>query len=84
MGAGHYIHKAFGLHFLTFMVTFAVLSSGITSASTSSVFLAENVLVAFGLTDRLGEDAAGTLATVIAICFVLLVAASTSTASASR
>ncbi|MGY5766489.1 APC family permease [Brachybacterium sp. DNPG3] len=74
-GAGHYIHKAFGLHFLTFMVTFAVLSSGITSAATSSVFLAENVLVAFGLTDRMGEGSAATLATAIAIGFVLLVGA---------
>src|SRR5690625_5900853 len=33
-GTALYVHKAFGVHFLTFMVTFAVLSSGITSAST--------------------------------------------------
>lgn len=35
-GAALYTHKAFGIHFLTFLVTFAVLSSGITSASTAS------------------------------------------------
>lgn len=73
-GAGHYIHKAFGMHFLTFMVTFAVLSSGITSASTSSVFLAENVLAAFGLTESMGADAARLIATIIAVCFVVLIA----------
>ena len=35
-GAATFIHKAFGLHFLTFMVAFAVMCSGITSASTAS------------------------------------------------
>ena len=38
-GAALYTHKAFGVHFVTFLVAFAVLSSGITSASTSSVSL---------------------------------------------
>ena len=72
-GAALYVHKAFGIHFVTFMVTFAVLSSGITSASTSAIFLAENVLKAFGLEEGLGEAAGGT-ATVIALAFLLLVA----------
>ncbi|WP_114854046.1 APC family permease [Brachybacterium sp. YJGR34] len=72
-GAALYVHKAFGIHFLTFMVTFAVLSSGITSASTSAIFLAENVLVAFGLEDSLGAAAGGT-ATLIALLFIGLVA----------
>ena len=31
-GAALYTHKAFGVHFLTFVVAFAVMSSGITSA----------------------------------------------------
>ncbi|WP_435198376.1 APC family permease [Janibacter sp. GS2] len=35
-GAATYIHKAFGLHFVTFIVAFAVMCSGITSASTAS------------------------------------------------
>ncbi|WP_183096110.1 APC family permease [Nocardioides stalactiti] len=41
-GAALYTHKAFGIHFLTFMVTFAVACSGITSASTSANTLAQN------------------------------------------
>src|SRR3954453_19519074 len=35
-GAALYTHKAFGLHFLTFMICFTVMCSGITSASTAS------------------------------------------------
>ena len=35
-GAALYTHKAFGVHFLTFLVAFAVMSSGITSASTAA------------------------------------------------
>ena len=72
-GAALYVHKAFGIHFLTFMVTFAVLSSGITSAATSSIFLAENVLKAFQLEGSLGGASFGT-ATVIALVFLALVA----------
>ena len=34
-GAALYTHKAFGLHFVTFLVAFTVVASGITSASTS-------------------------------------------------
>ncbi len=48
-GAALYTHRAFGIHFLTFLVTFAVLSSGITSASTAAQFLGENFIVGFGL-----------------------------------
>lgn len=65
-GAALYTHKAFGIHFLTFLVTFAVLSSGITSASTASKFLAENVLKGF----HLGWGQAGV--TAIAVGFVVL------------
>ena len=72
-GAALYVPKASGIHFLTFMVTFAVLSSGITSASTSSIFLAENVLKAFGLEESLG-DAAGGVTTAIALTFLVVVA----------
>ena len=35
-GAALYTHKAFGIHFLTFIVAFTVVCSGITSAATSS------------------------------------------------
>ena len=35
-GAALYTHKAFGIHFLTFLVAFTVMCSGITSASTAS------------------------------------------------
>src|SRR5687768_14759626 len=52
-GAALYTHKAFGVHFLTFLVAFAVVCSGITSASTSSNLLATNLLV--GL-DGIGLD----------------------------
>ena len=43
-GAALYTHKAFGIHFVTFLVAFAVICSGITSASTSSNLLAVNLL----------------------------------------
>ena len=34
-GAALYTHKAFGIHFVTFLVAFIVMCSGITSASSS-------------------------------------------------
>src|SRR5690349_9581944 len=49
-GAALYTHKAFGIHFLTFLVTFAVMSSGLTSASSASKAFAENFGEAFDLT----------------------------------
>src|SRR5918992_4587105 len=48
-GAALYAHKAFGIHFVTFIVAFAVMSSGITSASTASRAFAANMSHAFGL-----------------------------------
>src|SRR6186997_342276 len=41
-GAALYTHKAFGIHFVTFIVAFAVMCSGITSASTASRAFAAN------------------------------------------
>ena len=41
-GAALYVHKAFGIHFVTFIVTFIVMCSGITSASTASRAFAAN------------------------------------------
>jgi APA family basic amino acid/polyamine antiporter len=48
-GAALYTHKAFGIHFVTFIVAFAVMCSGITSASTASRAFAVNFSSAFGL-----------------------------------
>ena len=67
-GAALYAHKAFGLHFLTFLVAFAVMSSGITSASTASKFFAENLVVAFSL------DVGATAVMTIALAFMAVLA----------
>ncbi len=48
-GAALYAHKAFGKEFVTFIVGFAVMCSGITSASTASRAFAANLSTAFGL-----------------------------------
>lgn len=48
-GAALYTHKAFGIHFVTFIVAFAVMCSGITSASTASRAFSVNLDTAFGL-----------------------------------
>ena len=48
-GAALYTHKAFGIHFVTFIVAFAVMCSGITSASTASRAFAANFSSGFGL-----------------------------------
>jgi APA family basic amino acid/polyamine antiporter len=69
-GAALYTHKAFGVHFLTFIVCFAVMSSVITSASTASRAFASNLAKGFGL------DSANTaMITLIALGFMTLVAA---------
>ena len=43
-GAALYTHKAFGIHFVTFLVAFTVMCSGITCASTASNAFAANFL----------------------------------------
>jgi APA family basic amino acid/polyamine antiporter len=48
-GAALYTHKAFGIHFVTFLVAFAVMSSGITSASTAARAFAANLSTSFDL-----------------------------------
>ena len=73
-GAALYTHKAFGVHFVTFLVAFAVVCSGITSASTSSSLLAENLLL--GLDELLpGIPTGDTASLVVALLFMLLLAA---------
>jgi basic amino acid/polyamine antiporter, APA family len=68
-GAALYTHKAFGIHFLTFLIAFAVMSSGITSASTASRAFAANFSEAFGF------DFGDYGVTFIAVAFIALVAA---------
>jgi len=68
-GASLYVHKAFGIHFFTFIVSFAVMSSGITSASTASRAFASNLAVVFGI------DASNTLIMLLALGFMVLVMA---------
>jgi basic amino acid/polyamine antiporter, APA family len=67
-GAALYTHKAFGIHFLTFLVAFTVMCSGITSASTASQAFAANFIVGLdlGLSDA--------LLTVVALLFMTLIA----------
>ena len=69
-GAALYTHKAFGVHFLTFLVAFTVMCSGVTSASTAANAFAANLADGFGLD---GENS--TLVLGIALAFMLLVAA---------
>jgi amino acid transporter len=69
-GAALYTHKAFGIHFVTFIVAFAVMCSGITSASTASRAFAANLSNAFDL-----GLSTGTGITLIGLGFMTLVAA---------
>src|SRR3954470_16980300 len=68
-GAALYAHKAFGIHFLTFLIAFTVMCSGITSASTASRAFASNLAKGFGL-----DDANTTLIMLIALGFMAVVA----------
>lgn len=68
-GAALYTHKALGIHFVTFLVAFAVLSSGITSAATASNVFASNLVAGSGW------DLPGTEVMWIALGFLALVAA---------
>ena len=70
-GAALYTHKAFGVHFFTFLVAFTVMSSGITSASTAANAFAGFVNDGF----KLGFEVGGLAITLIAIGFMLLIAA---------
>ncbi|HET8768457.1 MAG TPA: APC family permease [Pedococcus sp.] len=68
-GAALYTHKAFGIHFLTFIVCFTVMCSGITSASTASQAFASNLAQGFGLDPDNGGLVMG-----VALAFMALVA----------
>ena len=69
-GAALYTHKAFGLHFLTFLVAFTVMCSGITSASTAANAFAGFLNDGLGL----GLPMGGAGLTSVALGFMLLVA----------
>lgn len=68
-GAALYAHKAFGLQFVTFLVAFVVMCSGITSASTASRFFGANLVEGFGL------DWGTTGVAAVALGFMALLAA---------
>lgn len=66
-GAALYTHKAFGIHLLTFMVTFTVMASGITSAATASRAFAENLMKGLRIAHT------PVLVTWLSILFVLII-----------
>ncbi len=68
-GAALYTHRAFGIHFVTFIVAFAVMCSGITSASTASRAFAANMSHAFSL------NMSGIGITLVGLVFMAAVAA---------
>ncbi len=72
-GAALYAHKAFGLHFVTFLVAFTVVCSGITSASTSSNLLAANLLAGLDATIG-GVPTGGGTTLVVALVFIVVLA----------
>ncbi|GGU12239.1 APC family permease [Nocardioides albus] len=72
-GAALYTHKAFGIHFLTFMVTFAVACSGITSASTSANTLAQNFFGGLEINGWMDAPSEGVV-TLVALGFMVLLA----------
>jgi APA family basic amino acid/polyamine antiporter len=69
-GAALYTHKAFGIHLVTFVIAFMVMSSGITSASTASNAFAGFLNDGFGL----GMEDGSTPLLLIALGFMTLVA----------
>lgn len=68
-GAALYAHKAFGIHFITFLVAFVVMCSGITSASTASRAFAANFF------EGTGVDAPKLGVAVLALLFMAALAA---------
>jgi amino acid transporter len=68
-GAAVYTHKAFGIHFLTFLLTFAVMCSGLTSASSASKAFAANFFSAAHI-----DPDRGALLMITALGFMTLIA----------
>lgn len=69
-GAAVYVHRAFGVHFVTFLVAFTVMCSGLTSAGSAAKAFAGNLASAAGW----APDGADLLKLAVAVGFVLLVA----------
>src|SRR5918999_3689805 len=75
-GAALYTHRAFGLHFLTFLVCFTVMCSGITSASTASRAFGANLAAFAGVVRGEGPtEVSPGMVLVLALIFMALVAA---------
>jgi amino acid transporter len=70
-GAAVYTHKAFGIHFITFIVCFTVMCSGLTSASSASKAFAGN----FGKATHIELPEGGFGLLLVALAFMALVAA---------
>ena len=68
-GAAVYTHKAFGIHFLTFLLTFAVMCSGLTSASSASKAFAANFFSAVGI-----DPDRGSVLMITSLAFMALIA----------
>ncbi|TDU84339.1 amino acid/polyamine/organocation transporter (APC superfamily) [Kribbella voronezhensis] len=68
-GAAVYTHKAFGIHFLTFLLTFAVMCSGLTSASSASKAFSENFFKAVQI-----DSSHGSILMLTALAFMALIA----------
>ncbi|MGZ5401334.1 MAG: APC family permease [Nocardioides sp.] len=73
-GAALYTHKAFGIHFVTFLVAFAVICSGITSASTSANVLAQNFFGGLEVNGWIDAVPGTGPTTAVAMGFMLLLA----------
>ena len=73
-GAALYAHKAFGVHFITFLVAFAVICSGITSASTSANVLAQNLFAGLDVNGWISEYPSVGVVTAVAMGFMILLA----------
>src|SRR5688572_422262 len=73
-GAALYTHKAFGIHFVTFLVAFAVICSGIASASASANVLAQNCFGGLEINGWMAVPDESVI-TAVAIGFMLLLAA---------
>ncbi|KQP24852.1 APC family permease [Aeromicrobium sp. Leaf272] len=73
-GAALYAHKAFGIHFVTFLIAFAVVCSGITSASTSAKTLADNFTGGLEVNGWIDGTPSSGVIVAIAMGFMILLA----------
>lgn len=69
-GAAVYAHRAFGIHFVTFLLAFTVMASGLTSSASASKAFAGNLASALGWS----EGKTGVVMLLVAVAFMLIVA----------